>query len=95
MLDDERECLGAALKSLGYSLNSTNQEELDAATHKLIEQKPLVHVYDSVNMKRNIVQGQWLVHMLGRRRASWPSTPSAATRRPRGWSPSCARPRAT
>jgi spermidine/putrescine transport system substrate-binding protein len=62
MLDDERECLGAALKSLGYSLNSTNQEKLDAATQKLITQKPLVNVYDSVNMKRNIVQGQWLVH---------------------------------
>ena len=62
MLDDERECLGAALKSLGYSLNSKVQDELDQATQKLIEQKPLVNVYDSVNMKRNIVQGQYLVH---------------------------------
>jgi spermidine/putrescine transport system substrate-binding protein len=62
MLDDERECLGASLKSLGYSLNSKSQEELDQATQKLIEQKPLVSVYDSVNMKRNVVQGQYLVH---------------------------------
>jgi spermidine/putrescine transport system substrate-binding protein len=62
MLDDERECLGMSLKSLGYSLNSQSQEELDQAKQKLIEQKPLVHVYDSINMKRNIVQGQYLVH---------------------------------
>jgi spermidine/putrescine transport system substrate-binding protein len=61
MLDDERECLGAALKSLGYSLNTLEQSELDEATAKLIEQKPLVAVYDSVNMKRAIVQGQPLV----------------------------------
>lgn len=62
MLDDERECLGMSLKSLGYSVNSTNQDELDQATQKLIEQKPLVNTYDSVNMKRAIVQGQPLVH---------------------------------
>ena len=62
MLDDEREDLGMSLKSLGYSVNSTSQAELDEATQKLITQKPLVNTYDSVNMKRNIVQGQWLVH---------------------------------
>ena len=61
MLDDEREDLGAALKLLGFSLNTTNQDELDQATDKLIEQKPLVAVYDSTNMKRAIVQGQPLV----------------------------------
>ncbi len=31
LLNDPRETLGAALKSLGYSLNTTNQEELDLA----------------------------------------------------------------
>jgi spermidine/putrescine transport system substrate-binding protein len=62
MLDDEREVLGVALKKLGYSLNTQSQEELDEATAILIEQKPLVSTYDSVNMKRNIVQGQWLVN---------------------------------
>lgn len=62
MLDDERECLGASLLSLSYSINTQDQEELDAATQKLIEQKPLVNTYDSVNMKRSIVQGQSLVH---------------------------------
>ena len=35
--------------------------ELDQATQKLIDQKPLVAVYDSTNMKRAMVQGQPLV----------------------------------
>ncbi len=61
MLNDARECLGMALKSLGYSANTTSQGELDQATEKLIQQKPLVSVYDSTNMTRSIVQGQWLV----------------------------------
>ena len=61
MLDDERECLGAALKLRGFSLNTTNQDELDQAVEKLIEQKPLVSTYDSVSMKRAMVQGQPLV----------------------------------
>jgi spermidine/putrescine transport system substrate-binding protein len=62
MLDDERETIGAALKLLGYSLNSTSQDELDAATEKLIEQKPLVRAYDSTNMVRAMVSGTPLVH---------------------------------
>jgi spermidine/putrescine transport system substrate-binding protein len=57
MLDDERETLGALLKSLGYSCNTLDQAELDEATEKGIAQKPLVATYDSVNMKRAIVQG--------------------------------------
>jgi spermidine/putrescine transport system substrate-binding protein len=57
MLDDERECLGAALKSLGFSGNTLDQAELDQATEKLIEQKPLVSAYDSLNRRRSIVQG--------------------------------------
>ncbi|MGI9594881.1 MAG: polyamine ABC transporter substrate-binding protein [Acidimicrobiales bacterium] len=32
LLNDPRETLGAALKSLGYSLNTTDQDELDEAT---------------------------------------------------------------
>ena len=62
MLNDIRDTLGAGLKSLGYSLNTTEQAELDEATHKLIEQKPLVSAYDSANTKRAIVSGTPLVH---------------------------------
>ena len=47
MLDDQRETLGAALKLLGYSLNTTDPKEIQAAKEKLITQKPLVKQYKS------------------------------------------------
>jgi spermidine/putrescine transport system substrate-binding protein len=62
MLNDYRETIGAALKLLGYSLNSTSQDELDQATQKLIEQKPLVAAYDSINTRRLLIQGTPLCH---------------------------------
>jgi spermidine/putrescine transport system substrate-binding protein len=61
LLDDERECLGMALKRRGHSVNTLEQAELDEATADLIEQKPLVATYDSVNMKRAMVEGQAFV----------------------------------
>ena len=57
MLNDERDVLGAALKMMGYSLNTTDQEELDKAVAKCIEQKPLVRSYTSIATQRMIVQG--------------------------------------
>jgi spermidine/putrescine transport system substrate-binding protein len=62
MDNEERETIGAALKLLGYSLNSTSESEVDQATQKLIEQKPLVNAYDSNNMKRFMLAGTPLVH---------------------------------
>ena len=47
MLDDMRETIGAALKLLGYSVNTVDLEELAAAKQKLLEQKPLVKLYTS------------------------------------------------
>jgi len=61
MLENEEECINMALLSLGYSIMTTSQDELDQATQKLIEQKPLVATYDSINMKRAMVQGQSFV----------------------------------
>jgi len=54
MLNDMRETIGAALKSLGYSLNSQNEAEIKEARDLLIEQKPLLLTYDSVNMADNL-----------------------------------------
>lgn len=62
MLNDLRDTIGAGLKSLRYSLNTTDQAELDEATAKLIDQKPLVKAYDSMNIKRSLVSGTPLVH---------------------------------
>ncbi len=47
MLNDVRETLGAALKYLGYSLNTTNEKELMEARDLLIQQKQWVYAYDS------------------------------------------------
>lgn len=47
MLDDVRYTMGMALKSLGYSANTTNPDELEKAKQLLISQKPLVRAYTS------------------------------------------------
>jgi spermidine/putrescine transport system substrate-binding protein len=58
MMFDERECMGAALKLLGYSLNTTDEAEINEAADKLIEQKPLVQKYVITNSYREIVAGK-------------------------------------
>ena len=45
MQDSVRDAFGITLKYLGYSLNSTDLDELTEAKNKLIEQKPLVQAY--------------------------------------------------
>lgn len=45
MQKSSRDSLMVALKKLGYSCNTTNADELKAATNLLIEQKPLVQGY--------------------------------------------------
>lgn len=45
MQDSVRDAFAVALKSLGYSLNSTDLDELEAAKKLLIKQKPLVQAY--------------------------------------------------
>jgi spermidine/putrescine-binding protein len=47
MLNDSRESIGAALKYLGYSLNSTDEAQLNEAKAVLLQQKPWVYSYDS------------------------------------------------
>lgn len=45
MQDSVRDLFMVALKELGYSMNSTDEAELQAAKQLLIEQKPLVQAY--------------------------------------------------
>ncbi|MFQ8899217.1 MAG: extracellular solute-binding protein [[Clostridium] scindens] len=45
MQDSVRDAFGVTLKYLGYSLNSTDLDELEAAKKLLIKQKPLVQAY--------------------------------------------------
>jgi len=53
MIDSHRDTIAAALKYLGYSLNTTDPKELDEAMQLLIKQKPdvLAYVVDEVNDK--------------------------------------------
>ena len=61
MLDDVRETFGAALKRLGKSLNSADQNEIQAAAMLLMEQKPLVKAYDSGGFDQMLLSGDaWI-----------------------------------
>lgn len=58
MLNDMRDVLGAALKALGYSLNSTDPKQIEEAKQLLLAQKPHVKVYDSTSYKNNFESGE-------------------------------------
>jgi len=58
MMNDARETLGAALKYLGYSLNTTNPDEIAKAKDLLIKQKPLVRKYDSESPQDLLIAGE-------------------------------------
>lgn len=58
MFDSIRDTLAISLTKLGYSLNSTNQEELDEAVNELIKQKPLVQSYVMDEVKDKMINGE-------------------------------------
>jgi spermidine/putrescine transport system permease protein len=63
MLDDVREAFAVALKKSGYSLNSTDEQQLRRARELLIRQKPLVRAYDSATFDQVLLSGDaWLSH---------------------------------
>ena len=45
MFSNSRDAFGIALQRLGYSLNTTNEDELRAAANELMKQKELVQAY--------------------------------------------------
>ena len=55
MQDSVRDAFGVTLKYLGYSLNSTDLDELEAAKKLLIEQKPLVQAYVVDQVRDNMI----------------------------------------
>ena len=61
MLNDMRETVGAALKALGYSLNSTNDAELAAAKDLLVKWKDNLAKYESEQYKTGIASGEFLL----------------------------------
>ncbi|NJL00984.1 MAG: spermidine/putrescine ABC transporter substrate-binding protein [Spirulinaceae cyanobacterium SM2_1_0] len=63
LLNDVREVMGAALRSLGYSYNSTAPGELAAAYEKLRQLKPTLAAFTSDAWRNQILTGDLLVAM--------------------------------
>ncbi len=61
LLNDPRETMGAALKYLGYSLNSTSEEELQEAADLIAEAKANITAFDSDQYAVNLVNGETAV----------------------------------
>ncbi|HSW51228.1 MAG TPA: spermidine/putrescine ABC transporter substrate-binding protein [Bryobacteraceae bacterium] len=64
MLDDPAEVLGASLKKLGLSVNSTDPVELRRAQGEAIRQKPLVRAYLNAEVRDQLAAGDVLAAQL-------------------------------
>jgi len=58
LLNDPRETMGAALKYLGYSLNSTSETELQEAADVIAGVKDYIAAFDSDQYDENLVNGE-------------------------------------
>ena len=58
MLNSQRDTIAVALLKLGYSLNSRNIDELEAAKQELLKQRPLVWAYQGDEVKDTMVGGE-------------------------------------
>jgi len=61
MLDDMREVLGAALKSLGYSVNTTDILELQEAKQVVLEWKKNIQKFDAESFSKAFAAGEFYV----------------------------------
>ncbi len=61
MLNDSRESIGAALKYLGYSLNTMEEKELEEAKALLLKQKAWVTTYDSDQFEDLLIAGETVI----------------------------------
>jgi spermidine/putrescine transport system substrate-binding protein len=61
LLNDIREALGAALRHLGYSLNTTNDKEIEEAADLLIKWKKNLAKFESEQYKNGIASAEFLV----------------------------------
>ncbi len=58
MQDSVRDAFMVALKSLGYSMNTTNEDEINEAKELLIRQKPLVQAYVIDQVRDKMIGGE-------------------------------------
>lgn len=61
MVNDMREVLGAALKTLGHSLNTTNPAEIEEAADLAIEWKHQLARFDTAGYEAGLASGELLV----------------------------------
>jgi spermidine/putrescine transport system substrate-binding protein len=61
MLNDMRETIGAGLKFLGYSLNSTDEKELREAKEVVLRWKKNIAKFENEQYKTGIASGEFLV----------------------------------
>lgn len=61
MLNDHREAIGSALKFLGYSLNTTNDDELAQAKEVLLRWKKNLAKFDNEQYKNGLASGEFLL----------------------------------
>jgi spermidine/putrescine transport system substrate-binding protein len=61
MLNDIREAIGAGLKYLGFSINTTNPDEINKAVDQLIEWKRNLAKFESEQYKNGIASAEFLV----------------------------------
>jgi spermidine/putrescine transport system substrate-binding protein len=60
MLDDPFDVLGACLKKIGLSINTSNSPELKAAQQQAVAQKPLLRAYLNAEVRDQLVSGDVL-----------------------------------
>ncbi len=61
LLNDMRETIGAALKSLGYSLNTRDEKQLAEARDVLIQWKKNISKFDNEGYKAGVDSGEFVV----------------------------------
>ncbi|NPU90048.1 MAG: extracellular solute-binding protein [Fervidobacterium sp.] len=63
LLDDMREVFGAALKYPGYSVNTTNPDEIEQAKQVILKWKENIVKFDATTYAQGVVNGEfWVVH---------------------------------
>jgi spermidine/putrescine transport system substrate-binding protein len=66
LLDDMREVFGAALKYLGYSVNTTDEAQLKEAKALIMEWKKNIAKFDNELFAKGVISGEfWVVHGYG------------------------------
>jgi spermidine/putrescine transport system substrate-binding protein len=61
LLNDMRETIGAGLKFLGYSLNTTNERELEAARDVILRWRANIAKFENEQYKTGLASGEFLL----------------------------------